>query len=254
MKRTHRGERRDTKNSVILVTDVDGTLTYKGAPLFKLVDDHALPPTGLAEMNLLREKNLKASQGRLLSAEEHRDWIIKSIEAITNHRVTKKAITKALSHAQVRDGVPESLKELHEHGVKIAAVSFGVRQFIEIVFERAGILKYFDAIYAADIHFNNDGVVVGHDHRTIVTPETKGHWSKVFAAKHHFSVRAHNNIIALGDTKGDMHLGHLKEHRLGIADSHEEATQIAEHFGEVKINPHFREVHEWIMKKTHSLR
>lgn len=243
-----------SQKHIIFVTDVDGTLTHKGNALFRLVDDHTLPDEGVAAMNALRERHMLAAQGRLLTEEEHRGWIIDSINSLKKHRVTKSAISEALKKAQIREGVRESLHELHASGIKIAAISFGVRQFIEIVFENAGILNYFDAIYAADLHFNDDGRVVGYDHRSIVTPETKGHWSKVFAAKHHFNESIHERIIALGDTKGDMHLGHHKEHRLGIAKDHEEAKFIAEHFAEVKVDPHFSEVHSWLVEKVAKLR
>jgi HAD superfamily phosphoserine phosphatase-like hydrolase len=254
MSKTDFDESRIPKKNIIFVTDVDGTLTKKGPSLFGIVDNSTLPPEGVEHMNRIRSVLLTAMKTRPLSEKENMHWIVESLESVVKYRITKKAIVSALKKAQIRDGVRESLKELYEQGVKIAAISFGARQFIEIVFEREGILKYFDAIYAADIEFDKNDVAVNYNPRSIVIPENKGTYSKIFAAKHCFDKDVYNRIIALGDSKGDMHLGHRKDLRLGIAEDHKDAALIAEHFGEVKVDPHFSEVHAWLVKKAAMLR
>ena len=204
------------------VSDVDGTWTHRqlGA-LVRVVDDRVLPPAANRQLIKLREQYSPLGRLGRLTREQEIDWLRRTLDLYITHRVTRSAWQAALADVGVRAGLAETYAWCAAVGMPSCAVSFGCADFIEYVAARNGVRL--DAVYASRLQYDEDGVVVGYDEASILIPEEKGVWSRRFADERGI---AHDRLIGVGDTGGDRHIGHLQEHRLGIAESEEDAESL----------------------------
>ena len=223
--------------------DCDGTLIKKiiGA-LMPIVSDGGLPPEAGQELADLRKKYVDLFVSGRISVEEYRNWLIEEIGLFVRYGLKGEAWRAALQHVRLRHGAPELIRELHAIGVRQAVISGAIADFVEYVLEVNGVLPMIDAVYAARLLHDDAGVVVGHHEKTIVHPGNKGDCSLDFAVRFGLDPR---KLIGVGDSIGDLALGYLAEHRLGVAETEEQAAMLKSFgtMGEVvMIIDHFQPV------------
>jgi len=228
-----------------VVLDFDGTLTPKSlGSLFRVVDTHALPPEAEPDFKVLRERYNPLAETGKLSAELQQEWLAETFEIYIRHRLTREAWQLAIASAlTLRPGSVGALVALHAAGVPTAIVSYGSIDFIEHALEIEGIDELVSEIYATRMRHDAAGLVVGYDRETFVTQENKGEWSLRFAEAHGILPE---NLLAVGDTAGDRYLGHLKEHRFGIAKDEADREKIAPYMGETAVSDDFHDARAWL--------
>lgn len=204
--------------------DCDGTLIEKIAgALMPLVSDRGLPPEAGRELGALRVKYVALYDSGRITAADYRHWLAEELALYVRYALRADDWRRALGHVRLRTGAAELIRELGAAGVRQGIVSAAVADFVEFVLEVNGVRDAIDAVYAARLAHDGDGVVVGHVEETVVHLGNKGDHSLDFARR--FGIHPHR-LIALGDSIGDATLGHLLEHRIGVAETHEEADRL----------------------------
>jgi phosphoserine phosphatase len=230
----------------LFASDVDGTwTTKKQTALVQVVDDYALPPEANAEMIALRARfTTPASAGRL-TPEQEMEWLQRTLDMYVTHRLTRQAWQAALDNVVLREGVVETYAWCVSVGLRTCAVSYGCADFVEYIAMRHGL--QIDAVYAGRLIHDGD-LVVGYIEETLTIPEQKGERSRHFADLHGVP---HERLIGAGDTGGDRHIGHLKEHRIGIAETDEAAEKLRalDIMGEVHVTNSFHPVLDSIKRR-----
>lgn len=231
-----------------VVLDCDGTLTPKSlVSFFKVVDTRALPPEAEPDFNVLRERYIPLASVGKLSAELQEEWLAETFEIYIRHKLTRVGWMEAISRALAwRPGALKTLAALRFYRVPTAIVSYGSTDFIEHALVLGGADECVREIYATRMRHDADGLVVGYDRDTFVTQDNKGAWSRRFAEAYGIPLE---NLLAVGDTAGDRHLGHLQENRFGIAKDEEERGKIAPYMGETVVSDDFSEAAAWLSDK-----
>jgi len=230
-----------------IASDVDGTWTPKSVgALVKLVDDHALPESANEEMIALRELYTPKAIAGLLSQEDEMHWLLRTLDVYVHHGLTRTAWQTALEGVATRPGVAETFAWCAAVGIPTCAISYGVADFVEFIASRNGVK--IDAVYAARLVHDGD-LVVGYDDATLIVPERKGERSRHFADSRGV---AHDRLIGIGDTGGDKLIGHLAEHRIGIAENDEQAAKLHAlgAMGEIHVGMSFDPVLASIKRRT----
>lgn len=75
--------------------------------------------------------------------------------------VTADTFKEVAKNLELLNGVHETFEILHKKNIKIFILSGGMRQVIEMVFRREGVLKYITAIEAYAFKFDEDNVLIG---------------------------------------------------------------------------------------------
>lgn len=204
--------------------DCDGTLIAKivGA-LMPTVSTRSLPPEASRELAVLRRFYVALYESGRITQTQYRHWVAEELALYVRHALKADDWRRALSHVRLRHGAVELIRELHALGVRQAVVSAAVADFVEFVLEINGIRDAIDAVYAARLVHDASGVVVSHVEESVVHLGNKGERSLEFAAR--FGIDP-ARLIALGDSIGDATLGHLPEHRIGVAETEEEAARL----------------------------
>jgi len=231
-----------------VVFDCDGTLTPKKLiSLFQVVDTGALPPEAESDFKTLRDRYIPLASVAKLTPELQQEWLAETFEIYIRHKLTRAGWMEAISRAIAwRPGAMETLATLHFFRVPTAVVSYGSVDFIEHALVLAGADTWITEIYATRMRHGLDGRVVGYDRATFVTQDNKGEWSRRFAEKHGIPLE---NLLAVGDTVGDRHLGHLQENRFGIAKDEAEREKIAPYMGKTVVSDDFTEARAWLSDK-----
>ncbi|HTK60371.1 MAG TPA: haloacid dehalogenase-like hydrolase [Candidatus Baltobacteraceae bacterium] len=231
-----------------VVFDFDGTITPKSlGSLFSVVDHHALPKEAEPDFKVLRDRYIPLAEVGKLSPELQLEWLAETFEIYIRHGLTRAGWMTAISRMlRFRPGAIETLAALHLAAVPTAIVSYGSIDFIEHALVIGGADAWVSGIYATRMHHGDGGLVVGYDRETFVTQENKGEWSLCFAEAYGIPPE---NLLAVGDTAGDRHLGYLKEHRFGIAKDEAERAKIAPHMGETVVADDFSAVRAWLSGK-----
>lgn len=231
--------------------DCDGTLIGKMAgALMPTVSDRALPPEAGAQLAALRKTYFAYYATGSITVAQYRHWLLEELALYARYALKPDAWRRALGHVRLRHGAAELIRDLHALGVRQAVVSAAIADFVEFVLEVNGVRGHIDAVYAARITLGPDGAVAGHVDGTIVHIGNKGDHSLAFARRFGLDPR---RLIALGDSIGDATLGHLPEHRIGVAETHEDA-EILRNLGAmgevvVIVDGHMRPVSAVIRKK-----
>lgn len=230
-----------------VVFDCDGTLTPKKlGSLFKVVDTRALPPEAEPDFKILRDKYIPLAEVGKLSPELQLEWLAETFEIYIRWRLTREAWRSAIAQALVfRPGAIETLAALHAAGVPTAVISYGSTDFIEHALALGGAGAYVSVIYATCMVHDGSGLVTGYDRASFVTQDNKGEWSRRFAAD--FGI-APENLLAVGDTAGDRHLGYLKEKRFGLAHDEAERAKILPYMGETAVSDDFEPARAWLSR------
>jgi len=231
-----------------VVLDCDGTLTPKSLiSLFHVVDTRALPPEAEPDFKTLREKYIPLASVGKLTPEIQMEWLAETFEIYIRHKLTRAGWMEAIARAiDWRPGALETLAAMRFFRVPTAIVSYGSTDFIEHALLVAGADTWISEIYATRMRHDLDGFVFGYDRDTFVTQDNKGEWSRRFAQAYGIPLE---NLLAVGDTAGDRHLGHLKENRFGIAKDEEERAKIAPYMGETVVADDFSAARAWLSDK-----
>ena len=230
-----------------VVFDCDGTLTPKKlGSLFKVVDTRALPSEAEPDFKVLRDKYIPLASVGKLSPELQLEWLAETFEIYIRWRLTRQAWKQAIAGAlSFRPCAIETLAALHARGVPTALVSYGSTDFIEHALALGGADGFVTEIYATRMAHDEAGLVTGYDRASFVTQDNKGEWSRRFAED--FGIPP-ENLLAVGDTAGDRHLGHLKENRFGLAKDEEERALIEPHMGETAVSDDFAPARAWLSR------
>lgn len=241
------------KPKYVAVVDFDGTVTPKSwISLFSVVDHHCgFAPEILENAQLLRKKYLDKAVAGELTKEEERRWLHETIDYYIEGGLNQSAVRRSLEQVKVRTGVGGCFRFLKQNNVPIAIISYGIEYFIHTVLAKNKISELVDAVYAAELVFDRNGFVIGYKPETATFPDNKGIFSQRFANL--FGVDF-ENILAVGDSDGDTHLGYLKENRLGIAKDEKEKEKLNQFMGEVVITEDFKPVQKWLEEKVRAAR
>ena len=201
--------------------DCDGTLIEKivGA-LMPTVSERGLPPAAGEELASLRALYMGLYAAGGITEAQYRHWLQEELALYVRYALKADDWRRALAHVRLRHGVIELIRELHHLGVRQAVVSAAIADFVEFVLEVNGVRPMIDAVFAARLIHDADGIVIGHEEESIVHLANKGERSLAFARS--FGLHPHR-LVAIGDSLGDATLGHLQEHRIGVAETEEEA-------------------------------
>jgi len=231
-----------------VVLDCDGTLTPKSlVSLFSVVDTRALPKEAEPDFKALRDRYLPLSIAGKLTSDLQMEWLAETFEIYIRHKLTRAGWMEAIARAiDWRPGAVETLASLHFFRVPTAIVSYGSTDFIEHALALAGAGDWIKEIYATRMRHGPDGLVVGYERGTFVTQDNKGEWSRRFAEAYGIPLE---NLLAVGDTGGDRHLGHLKQNRFGIAKDEAEREKIAPYMGVTVVSDDFSAARAWLADK-----
>lgn len=206
-----------------VVLDFDGTLIPKsGGALMRLVAD-ALGDEARPHVLSVRGRYAPMFESGHLEESDYREWVLEEMRSYVRFRLVRGTWRTALDAVRLRPGVLELLRGLRAAGIPVAVVSAAVADFAEHVLERNGVLPFVDALHAARLTHGDCGTVHGWCEETLVTPGGKGRWSRAFADRHGVP---HDALVAVGDSPGDAQLGHLRENRLAVAETEEEAERL----------------------------
>lgn len=231
-----------------VVLDFDGTVLRKpNQSVFHLIHQYAdLPPRTAERMDRIRSQFLDRGERGLITPQEERDWLFTEVAAWIEGGLTPKQVAQAMLHARLRPYVGECLNWLRQRRIPVTIISYGIRQFVEMVLHANGLGNLVDRVYALDLRLDyRTGRYCGQVADSAVTPSNKGAWSRHFAKKHH--VRT-DQLYAVGDSPGDRDLGHLKKNRIGLAVDHEEAERLTRYFSEVLVTDNFRPAWNWLRR------
>jgi len=231
-----------------VVFDFDGTLTPRSyVSLFDVVEKGVLPEHYLRETGILRGKYLPKALNGTITHKEEAAWLAENIEVFIKAGTTIGQIKGALEKVRLRSSVVDCMALLTDKRIPIAVISYGVRQFIEIVLKNNHALPMVNSIYATKLKIDKEtGLVTGYDPDTILLPQQKGIASAHFAK----SVRVQEgNVLAVGDSLVDSLLGSSKENRFGIAEDEKQLERIKEVMGDSAITQDFSPVITWLINK-----
>jgi phosphoserine phosphatase len=239
------------RNDWAVVLDLDGTLIPKttGA-LMRLVADllAGLDPEARREVERIRATYSGMFVSGRLSDEEYRAWLLEEFMSYVRFGLTRAGWRSAIAHIRVREGVVELVQALHAAGVPTCVVSAASADFAEYVLAENGILHLLDAVHAGRLLHDDADAVIGWEETSLVTVGNKGEWSRRFADRHGVP---HERILAVGDSPGDLTIGHLRVHRIVIAETEDEAT-VLQGLGfaeEVIVTDSFEPVAAWIRRR-----
>ncbi|HTK60372.1 MAG TPA: HAD family hydrolase [Candidatus Baltobacteraceae bacterium] len=233
-----------------VVLDLDGTLIPKAmGALMRLVADFGLGAEARDEVGRIRAAYSGMFNAGQLSDAQYRAWLLEEFATYVRFNLKREAWRAAIAHVRLREGVLDLIRDLHAAGIPVCVVSAASADFAEYVLETNGVLHMLDAVYAGRLVHDQDDVVVGWDDGTLVTVGNKGFWSRAFADGHGVP---HERIIAVGDSPGDFTIGHLRSHRLLIAETHDEALVLLglDFAEEVIITVSFEPVAAWIRRRV----
>ncbi|MEK7630264.1 MAG: HAD-IB family phosphatase [Patescibacteria group bacterium] len=231
-----------------VVFDFDGTcITREVGSLFTVIDQVALTSDKLKEESKQMRKFFlhKAHHGKL-SVKEEIHWLDQTIKLYKEGKLTLIKAGSVLREVTLRDGVWKCLERFHNMGVPIAIISYGVRDFIDIVLRANHADAFVDEIYAANLVLDKKTLITGYKKHTAVFPETKGKFSLRFAKKHGVS---RTRILAVGDSGSDRYLGYLKKNRLGIVEDYEKIKQVKTFMGEIFLTKSFYPISDRLLEK-----
>lgn len=207
-----------------VVYDCDGTIIPKAATaLMPLVGRLGLAAEAARAMQAVHAKYAPLFEAGAITSAEYRQWLIDEFELYVRHRLSAADWRRALAHVRLRPGTVELMRELHAADVPQCVISGAVADFVEYILEINGARDYVDQVYAARLVHDPRGTVIGYDEPSIVCMDNKGEWSMYFAGLHRVSPR---RVVAVGDSIGDRRLGHLRAHRVGIAENADEASAL----------------------------
>jgi len=233
-----------------VVLDLDGTLIPKtmGA-LMRLVADFGLVAEARQEVARIRAAYSGMFNAGKLSDAEYRAWLLEEFASYVRFSLKREAWRAALAHVRLREGVMELIRDLHAADIPVCVVSAAAADFAEHVLEANGVLHMLDAVYAGRLLHDQDDVVIGWDEGSLVTVGNKGFWSRAFADGYGVP---HERIIAVGDSPGDFTIGHLRSHRILIAETDGEALVLLglDFAEEVIITESFEPVAAWIRRRV----
>lgn len=232
-----------------VVFDFDGTLTPKKFVSTMAIVDQAglLSPGALQNMEVMRKSYLGLYSSGQLSDDKEREWLQRTAAQYAQDRLSVAGAHQALAAVTLRPGVKECFQWLEDANVPVAIISYGIQPFIDSVLDHHGAGLLVQLIYACRMVTSGDGsCYVDWIKNTAVSPGDKGEKSRRFAEL--FGVSP-EQLLAVGDSRGDRCLGFLRENRLGLADHAADAAKIAPIMGEVVITEDFSPVQAWLRNK-----
>ncbi|MCL5017204.1 MAG: hypothetical protein M1155_00860 [Patescibacteria group bacterium] len=118
-----------------VVFDFDGTLTPKHyVSLFNVVERGVLSEKYLRETAVLRNRYMPKAMNGIITHEEEVAWLEENINIFIKAKTTIKQIEHALKDVRLRSNAVDCMLMLKYKCIPMAIISYGVRQFIEIVF------------------------------------------------------------------------------------------------------------------------
>ncbi|MEK9151937.1 MAG: HAD-IB family phosphatase [Patescibacteria group bacterium] len=237
--------------SHVVVFDIDGTFTPKKPDdLVSLVNrvnrQASLPAAVQKELEDTRNLYHVRALNGVLPADAQQEWMRDTLDLYARHGLSLPRARAVIRNIPLRSGITACLEMLRRAEIPAAVISFGVADFVDEYLRHHGIDRLIDRVYAARLREDEHGVCSGYDASSIVVPANKGEASRHFADMHGVP---YGCLLAVGDSGGDMHLGHARDNRLLIACSAEEAAALARFAGETVVCDDFSPVTHWLKTK-----
>lgn len=174
--------------------DLDGTL---GDPYEGITNciKYALSSVGITEGN---PEKLKSYIGPPLRQTFAKYGFDPDMCEVLTEKYRELFEISGIHQSVIYPGVAEMLKNLHEHGVKIALASCKPEKSCKIILEEYGVLKYFDTVTGATFD---------------KTLDSKPEIIKVALNRLGYGKKPHEHAVMVGDRDMDM----LGAHENGIA-------------------------------------
>lgn len=90
------------------------------------------------------------------------EWLDLIFERYVEKGLNDHAMQEISDKIELLDGVEETFEKLKENNVKIYILSGGIRQIIEKVLNREGVLEYISSFEAYDLNFDEEGKLVSY--------------------------------------------------------------------------------------------
>ncbi len=233
----------------VLAVDFDGTCLLRSKKaLCQNIDEGILKNTHGKELDALRVFYQEKITTGTCGIEDELSWMRQSLELYIRAGLSREAVREVLGKLPMRDNFKDLSIFCEQNHIKIAIVSFGIKQFIEAVLEGNNALGLVDEIYAADLLFDESGRACGYKEETLVVGHNKWFFSELFAQKHGV---ADNRIFALGDSLVDRYLSPYEDNRCGVAETDNECVDLfnSGHFETVTKTTSFLPVVDWLKRK-----
>ncbi len=174
--------------------DLDGTL---GDPYEGITNciKYALSSVGITEEN---PEKLKSYIGPPLRQTFAKYGFDPDMCEVLTEKYRELFEISGIHQSVIYPGVAEMLKNLHEHGVKIALASCKPEKSCKIILEEYGVLKYFDTVTGATFD---------------KTLDSKPEIIKVALNRLGYGKKPHEHAVMVGDRNMDM----LGAHENGIS-------------------------------------
>lgn len=228
------------------IFDFDGTCTTRGTkPLPVVVGEQASSAAiRAANADLLRYHAGLDERGETCPRGEG-SWMLDLAESFRQNELLEAEARKALASIELRSQFGDCLEVLASRDIPVAIVSGSARNFIMWVLEQNRLASLVNEVFAFRLNFGRySGRLISYQAETLVTPSTKGLWSRIFAAKHGVPEA---NIFGVGDSLVDRTLGHRQELRLGVAESEAQADRIRPVMGHVvRVDQGFAPATAWL--------
>lgn len=210
----------DGFDDLLLITDFDYTLSrfhqngercWTTHGVFEAAARHVSTDL-VEELHRMKDKYTKIEFDPTMSIEEKtpymEKWWTESHNYIVKHKFTKQVITEAVKESQVRfrDGAPEFLKSVSQHGVPLVLFSAGIGNIIEIFLDQQ-MHQVPENLHIISnmMEFDNEGVITNFTEPLIHTFNKNA--SVVDQEKPYFhSVSNRTNVLLFGDSLGDLHM------------------------------------------------
>jgi len=199
-----------------LLFDWDDTLTTAGKKnrSWLLLQEalrsmgNAAAVTGADEVEGLRQhyRKIEDARGPLLSEEMHK-WHEENLRIFIRSGLRMSAIQAQIQQdAELYSEAAVLLRELLDQGAAVCIISAGIAEIIRLILKKYGIdpEHYVNLrVFAIELVFDEEGLLVDYDPSTIVTADDKSRLAKRFMVERGIEDR---NVIAIGDGLTDAEM------------------------------------------------
>jgi phosphoserine phosphatase len=149
-------------------------------------------------------------------------WCDESMSYFRKHGLTKKIFRKLLDEAVVREGVEETIHELHKRGIVTAIVSGGFQQQAARLQIELGIKHAFTAV---QIYWKDDGTVAGWNSLP-GDNEGKMEFVELMRKEFGFSI---DECAFVGNGENDVHIAKHVGISFAVPDAHDALKKASTH-------------------------
>ncbi len=148
------------------------------------------------------------------------EWCIDCLQQYQRAGLTKQIFRRLLDDAQIREGVADTIKELHTRGIVTAIVSGGFQQQAARLQLAHGIRH---SLAAVQLYWNHDGTVAGWN---LLPADLQGKIDFVELLRREYRLEL-NECAFVGNGSNDVFIAKHVGTSFAVADAHKELKAVA---------------------------